>query len=476
MKFKPEKKYFHIGLTIFLTAIAIMLAYFLFFRLESIKALLNSFNKIIAPIFYGFVLAYLMSPLLNVAERKWITPLVIKKDLLKKSKNKKKTIRTISVAITIVIVLLVLYLFFVSVVPQVYSSIQSLLSSYETYTNNLVNWLNKVMENNPALAGFLSQLVYNASSEADDFLNEVALPALKNLLLPNMTGILTTLSASIVKFLTFLWNVLIGLIISIYVLSGKEKFVQGMARICYAVLPTDSANKFVNSIRFTHKTLINFLGGKVIDSAIIGILCYITCLILKMPYSLLISVVIGVTNIIPFFGPFIGAIPSALIILLVDPKKALTFVIFIIILQQIDGNIIGPKILSQSTGVTSFWIIFSITVFGGFWGVFGMIIGVPVTAVLITFIDKWTKSKLKSRNLPEEPENYLGIEKITEDGEIIKHIPEPKDPKKLERNKAIGKCFKGIGFFLKKAIIFIFESIKIIAIKIGSFFKNRFKK
>ena len=465
MKFKPQKKYFHIGLTIFLTAIAIMIAYFLFFRIGEIKAGLHKINAILAPIFYGLIIAYLLTPLLNAIERKFVRPLFDKENWSQGSDKRDKQIRTLSVCLTLLIVVMILYLFFSSVIPQIYTSIQSIISQYSVYTGNLNKWINSTMQKNPEIARYLSSLINDFSSEADYFLNDIALPAIKNLLLPNMNDILTTVSSSVIKVLMFIWNIVIGLVISVYVLAGKEKFAQGSVRLCYAFLERSSANRFVDNVRFTHRTFIGFLGGKVIDSAIVGVLCYFSCLILKMPYALLVSVIVGVTNIIPFFGPYIGAIPSTLIILLVDPKKALTFIIFIIILQQVDGNFIGPKILAQSTGITSFWIIFAITLFGGLFKIMGMIIGVPVTAVIISFVERITKTKLKKKELPEEPGKYLNVGKITEEGEIEKFVYKKPERKKLDKNNLIVKIFIAIWHLLKR----LFGAI-------GVFFKAFFEK
>ncbi|MBR6307209.1 MAG: AI-2E family transporter [Lachnospiraceae bacterium] len=442
-----------------------MIAYFLFFRIGEIKAGLHKINAILAPIFYGLIIAYLLTPLLNAIERKFVRPLFDKENWSQGSDKRDKQIRTLSVCLTLLIVVMILYLFFSSVIPQIYTSIQSIISQYSVYTGNLNKWINSTMQKNPEIARYLSSLINDFSSEADDFLNDIALPAIKNLLLPNMNDILTTVSSSVIKVLMFIWNIVIGLVISVYVLAGKEKFAQGSVRLCYAFLERSSANRFVDNVRFTHRTFIGFLGGKVIDSAIVGVLCYFSCLILKMPYALLVSVIVGVTNIIPFFGPYIGAIPSTLIILLVDPKKALTFIIFIIILQQVDGNFIGPKILAQSTGITSFWIIFAITLFGGLFKIMGMIIGVPVTAVIISFVERITKTKLKKKELPEEPGKYLNVGKITEEGEIEKFVYKKPERKKLDKNNLIVKIFIAIWHLLKR----LFGAI-------GVFFKAFFEK
>lgn len=476
MKLTSDNKYVKAGLTIFFTAIAIMLAYFLFFRLDTIMKGLKNVNRVLAPIFYGLVMAYLMTPLLNIIEKKWIIPWFDNKNILVKDKNRKKHIRMICVTLTLLLVLLLIYTFFATVIPQLYLSLQSLISQFSTYTENISIWLNDLSDKNPEIASFLMKNLDNYTTEADDFLSDVVLPNLQKFLLPNINNLLNSVSASLMKIVKFVWNFIIGLIISIYVLAGKERFAAGSIRLCYAGLKRKTANKFIDAVRFTHRTFIGFLTGKVIDSLLIGIICYVCCLIMKMPYAVLISVVVGVTNIVPVFGPYIGAIPSILIILLVDPKKALYFAIFIIILQQFDGNFLGPKILSQSTGLTSFWIIFSITLFGGFFGIIGMLIGVPITAVVAAGIQKITDSKLKKKNLPTETEAYERVGYISEEGEITPYVYKKLESKKNPSESAAYKLFSAIGSFIKKVAILIFEFIKALFSKIGIFFKKRFHK
>ncbi|MBP5152333.1 MAG: AI-2E family transporter [Lachnospiraceae bacterium] len=461
MKVKIDKKYLQFALVFFFTAIAILLVFFFIFRYNSFKGFLNRLNGILAPVFYGFIFAYLMTPLLNLIENKCLNPIALK---IKTSPNtsekqKSKRIRFISVTLTFIIVFLFVYLFFKSVVPELYNSIYNIISSYSVYTNNLVNWLNQVMRDNPDVAKFLGQLIQNYSEETDNFLNDVVMPAIQSLLIPNINSWIVNISASIIRFIHVIWNIIVGLIISIYVLSGKEKFSRGAVRLSYACFERQTANKLIESVRFTHHTFIGFLGGKVIDSLIIGILCYFGCLIFKFPFAVLVSVVIGVTNIIPFFGPYIGAIPTTIIILMVDPMKALYFVIFILVLQQVDGNFIGPMILSESTGLSSFWIIFSITLFGGLWGVPGMIVGVPVTAVLFAGINSLTDGWLIKKNLPTDPKSYNEVGSITDDGEFT-HYEYVKNNKKPKKNNIIYKCGKAIGNFFVAAFCKIKEFLQ----------------
>ena len=236
-------------------------------------------------------------------------------------------------------------------------------------------------------------------------------------------------SMSVYSIFKEFWNLIIGFVISIYLLASKELFAAQAKKIIYAFLSLERANRFISNARFANKTFGGFFVGKILDSIIIGVLCFAVTSIIGTPFCVLISVIIGVTNIIPFFGPFLGAIPSILLILFVDPLQAVYFVISVIILQQVDGNIIGPKILGSSTGLSSFWVIFSITLFGGIWGIFGMIVGVPIFAILFAFMKSLVESRLVSRNLSPETKNYFRLISInTESKEFVEFPVDAKKP------------------------------------------------
>ncbi|MBO7333496.1 MAG: AI-2E family transporter [Lachnospiraceae bacterium] len=457
MKIKIEKKYFQIGLTVFLTAIAIILAVFFIWRNESIRAFVSMMNKALAPVFYGLIIAYLLTPILNFIERRLLVPLFHRLKWFEpgRDKNRNKHIRFISIVLTIVFTATLLYFFFASIIPELIKSIQSIVTQYPVYTRNLVIWTNKLVENNPELNSILKSVVYNYSSETDNFLNDYVLPTIQKLL-PNIKDMLVGISSSMFKLLSVLWNIIIGIIISLYVMSSKEQFAKSCSRLCYAILETKNANKFIESVRFTHKTFIGFFSGKIVDSIIVGFISFVILSIMKMPYTLLISLIVGVTNIIPFFGPWFGAVPSLIILLMVNPRYALYFLIFIVILQQVDGNFLGPKILSQTTGVTTFWIICSITVFSSLFRVVGMIIAVPVTAVLFTLLKNITDKLLEKKNLPTDTESYYKVGSITETGEIIPYVPAPKvkpqkDPEQeTKTSKFFKKMFGSIKMFFLK--------------------------
>ena len=403
MKIKFNRKMITTGIIAFLVIAASICFYYLIFRSEAFSAKISAFFSILSPVIYGIIIAYLLTPIVNYIERRFLTPLFLKKDP-EINVKKKKYMRVISVIISLLLIILLLYAFISIIVPEVSRSIIAISYQFPYYIRNLTQFSNKLLQDNPTLNNLFIQFVDDYSGEFSNFLNKT--------IIPQMQEILKHISLSLLSFLKTLWNVVIGAIISVYVLFNKELFAGQAKKIAYALLNTDHANIFIKDIRFTSQTFIGFLSGKIIDSTIIGILCFIGLSILKMPYAILVSVIVGVTNVIPFFGPYLGAIPSALLILLVNPLKCLYFIIFIIILQQLDGNVIGPKILGQSTGLSGFWVIFSITIFGGLWGVAGMIVGVPLWAVIYALVKRSIGRKLKNKGLPTETQKYLNVEKI----------------------------------------------------------------
>lgn len=479
MKLKLEKRYIQMGITIFLTAMAIFAVYYLVTQHVAISENIKTLNKILSPITYGLILAYLVTPVLNFVERKWVLPVFDKNKwyMDREDSERKSIIRKASLAITLIIIFVMLYLFFKAVIPEVYKSVSTIISQYSVYTTNLVDYVNKLMEENPDLAKYLSTFVVNASEETDNYLNDVVLPAVQSLLLPNISDWLKNFTTSVMNIFKAFWNIIIGIIISIYVLSGKERVVRNGVKLLYSVFDVKFTNRFVDSIRFVHHTFIGFFAGKIADSLIIGVICYICLLIMKMPYAALISLLIGVTNIIPFVGPFIGAVPSVILVLMIDPKQALILGIFIVILQQVDGNIIGPKILSGSTGVNAFWILFSITLFGGLWGIVGMIVGVPITAVVISGIKRISNKRLENKNLPTNSELYEELGHIEEDGTFVKYVyvkPPKKEPD--AGTKKLISLLKKAGIGIKNFGIFLWTSIKMLFEKVVALIKNNFGK
>ena len=427
MKFKFDKKYLYWGITAFLVIAAGILFYYILFHGASLSSGLRSFIGISMPIIDGFVLAYLMTPVLNKIEKCIIKPLYMKAKLPMTSKNKRR-MRGLSILATIVLILVVLYEFFGLIIPEVVRSIQSIIFQFPIYVNNLSNWAMGLMRNNPDLEDVVNALIDQYSSKILDYVNSN--------LLPYINGVIKTLSSSVLGVFKAMWNLVIGFIISIYVLGSKEKFAGQAKKIAYALFDRKAGNEVISNFRFIHSTFIGFIGGKIVDSIIIGVICFICTTIIGTPYAILVSVIIGVTNVIPFFGPWIGGVPSALLVLMVDPIQALYFVILIMVIQQFDGNILGPKILGDSTGLSGFWVIFAITIFGGLFGVLGMVVGVPIFAVFYAAVKASVNRMLQKKNLPTDLGPYLTVGQIDESMSFTEYVPPVKKKKRKEENSS----------------------------------------
>ena len=397
MKFRWDKKYLYWGITAFSVIVASILFYYVLFHGQNLKQGFANIINICMPIIYGLVLAYLLNPVLNFVENKIMKP-IYKKAKLDENKSKKR-VRNFSIAITILFFFLVLYGFFSLVIPEVIKSVQSIIVQFPSYVNNLENWIHNLFSSNAKFQKTVEGLFDRYSLDIGSWVNET--------LIPKFNVMLMELSLSVLSFAKSLWDFIIGLIISIYIMGMKETFAGQFKKIIFAIFRADHAKKLLNDIRFVDDTFGGFIVGKLIDSAIIGVICFCVMSILKLPYVVLISVIIGVTNIIPFFGPFLGAVPSAILILMVNPSKVIPFIIFILVLQQFDGNILGPKILGDSTGLNSFWVISSITIFGGLYGVPGMAVGVPTFAVLYALLKRRINVVLEKKGLSTKTSDYI---------------------------------------------------------------------
>jgi len=255
-----------------------------------------------------------------------------------------------------------------------------------------------------------------------------------NNLLPQFKDLLTNVTTGVFSFAKGIYNIIIGMIVSIYVLYSRETFAAHCKKILYSVFSLEAAEKILGALHFTNDVFQSYISGKILDSVIIGILCYIGCVILRIEYAVLVSFIVGVTNIIPFFGPLIGAIPSALIILTASPMHALVFVIFIIILQQFDGNVLGPKILGDRVGINGFWVLFAILVGAGLFGFKGMLLGVPVFVVLYTFLKYLVDRKLERSGLPVATEEFKTLDHIDpKTGATVQHSDEERSARRRRR-------------------------------------------
>lgn len=400
MKFRWNKKYLYWGMTAFSVICASLLFYFMVFRMEVFFGGLKKIVSIMMPIICGAVIAYLLIPIVNFQEKR-IFKYIEKKQLVLEKRHR-RIIRYVSIVFALIFALLIIYSLLSMIMPSILESIISIINDSPRYVQNIRHWLESLLKDNPEWETTVFDYLNRYSPKVETFLNDQVLPQIKGILQQLTTGVFGTL--------VFIKNLLIGLIISVYLMSGKEEFVTQSKMCVYALFDVEHANSIVRSFRFIHRTFGGFINGKIIDSVIIGILCYIGTSIIGTPYRLLVSVVVGVTNVIPFFGPYLGAVPTAFIILMVNPMQCLYFLLFILLLQQFDGNILGPKILGNSTGLSSFMVIVAILLFGGLMGVPGMIIGVPLWAVIIAGIRFFREHELKKKSMPTDEKDYENMD------------------------------------------------------------------
>ena len=397
-RFRWDKKYLYWGITAFLVIAAAVVFYMLLQHLPDLRKTWNRMMMILAPFIWGLVIAYLLLPMTRQLEK------LFSSRRTKGAPVKGRFARIAAIVISEIVLLILLTAFVLLILPQLYSSIETIVVNSPDYYAKVSEWIELKLENHPEIEQYVAQVLESLGNQVMDLVN--------NRLLPSMGNVITSVTTGVYAAFRGVYNLIIGIIVSVYVLSNREIAKAGFLKILYSVFSIETAEKIRSGIAFTDRTFMGFLTGKLLDSAIIGLICYIVCVILKMPYSLLVSVIIGITNIIPFFGPLIGAVPSAFIILLVDPFKCLVFVIFIVILQQIDGNLIGPKILGNSVGINGFWIMFAIILGGGLFGFGGMILGVPVFVVIYSAMTALIDKKLKRNDLPQDYETYSRLDYI----------------------------------------------------------------
>ena len=402
---KRDNHYFAWGLTVFATVCGILLFYDLIFRSSIVLKYMAVLMDILAPILYGCCMAYLLSPVVN-----WVERIV-----LRRSGGTGGWQRAASIVLTWLVVLASLYGIFSVLIPELYNSVRQLVANAQDYYNTVYAWILHLVENNPAFTAQVRNLANEYYSEALAWIN--------NNLVPQLQVAVQALGGGVVGVFVFLKNLLLGVVVSVYLLASKEGFAAGSCRLCYTLLPEKRAAWLIRGVKAIDRIFSGFVRGKLLDSLIIGVLCFICCSILKFPYTPLVSVIVGITNVIPYFGPFLGAIPSAFLILLVSPMKALYFLLFILVLQQLDGNVIGPKILGGTTGLSSLWVIIAILIGGSFFGLPGMFFGVPVCACFYSLFTFLVDTHLKKKRLPLEVRAYDGAVPDPEAPPIV-----PKDP------------------------------------------------
>ena len=378
---KPHIKPYLYGMLAGFGAISLsILFFFLIYRFQGFGDAISKLTGILMPFIYGAVIAYLLKPVCNCVEN------FLRRLLPEKMGT---AANMLAVTISLLFGILVVYALIMMIVPQLITSVTTLYYTARNNLNDFVDWAShqEIIASNQKLLDFIETSYDNLQDTLDNLV--------RTKLVPSMQSLLSGAALGVMSFVTFLKNIVIGLIVSVYLLASRKKFGQQGKLILYSLVKPRWANLIMEEIRYADRMFGGFINGKIMDSAIIGVLCYIGCLIFKFPSALLVSVIIGVTNVIPFFGPFIGAVPATLLILIQNPIKALWFVLFVLVLQQLDGNVIGPKILGNTTGLSSFWVLFAILLFGGLWGFVGMIVGVPLFAVIYDIIKKLVIHGLK---------------------------------------------------------------------------------
>lgn len=400
--------------------------------------------KILQPFIMGALIAYLLNPLMGFFERRIFSKAIKNK---KDGRKNKTAVRTLSLISTLLITFIVIGLLMVMVIPQIMASVNQLTGivadlftpvdgAEKTQTETIDSLLDassaddelnrieidKYMISNTKIGRMINEFSYTLQDFIDgmgvnlnveETFNELVLVFTSNIVSFTraiIQPIINQTASIIYSTATGVLNIFLAIIIAIYLLNSKETFLAQTKKVFFSLLPVNFTNKLLDTARKAHEIVGGFLVGKILDSLIIGVICFICMTIFSINYPMLISVIVFVTNIIPFFGPFIGAVPSIFFLLFVDPWQALWFTVFIVILQQIDGNIIGPKILSSTIGLSSIWVIFSILIMNGLFGLFGMFFGVPIFAVIYMLFKEFVENRLKRKNLPQDTAEYLVAE------------------------------------------------------------------
>ena len=410
----------HRWLGLFIMVVAAILVYLIANNANNILDSILGFLGLIKPVINGCVIAYILNPLMKWIRRKIIW--VWEKSGKKISEKGEGMVTGISIFASLVFMICVIMVLSWLVIPQLVTSISSLVDSMPDKVSQYYYMLDKSIRNNEFLADKFQDAALGLADYTEEMVESELLPWIQSDLLPSVNTLAVQFANGLMGFLTVLYNLFIGIIVAIYLLGSKKTFSAQAKKMLYALCKKEYADVILHYVKITDHMFSGFIVGKIVDSAIMGVICFCVMQVFGLPYAMLVSVIVGVTNIIPVFGPYIGLIPSVFLILLVSPMQALYFIIIIAILQQIDGNIIGPAILGESTGLSAFWVLFSILLFGGIWGIVGMIIGVPLFAVIYRIVADFINWKLRKRKLSTVTDCYRNLKEIQVEGERVDYI------------------------------------------------------
>ena len=403
MKDKNEI-YFKWGITAVAVIVIALVISLIFSKLGIIASALKTIVSTVSSVLYGVVMAFLMAPVYDrIGE--WVAEIL--SSFFPKWKKSDKWAKFIATLACLIILIFVIFALIMMIIPELVNSITNVIGYAPDGMSNLENWLKDILNKNPDL----EKLVIGNYQDISERISDIATTTV----LPNVNTYIKNLSSGVINALGVVVNIIIGMMVMMYLLNMKTTLSSQAKKIVYSLAGVKIGNEIVTEARYIKNMFEKFIVGKIIDSIIIGIINYFFMVIIHMPYALLISVVVGVTNVIPFFGPFIGAIPSIVLLLLVSPITALQFAVWILVLQQVDGNIIGPKILGQTTGLPSFWVLFSILLFGGLFGIVGMIIAVPTWAIIYRTISRVSEHFLRKKGLEPDSGSYVNLDYIDEE-------------------------------------------------------------
>lgn len=394
-RIKLEKQHYQWGLTAFLVIVCCILAFFAVYRFDIIQKFFGFTVDVLSPFIYGLVISYLICPIYNMTVR-GTYGLLNRGDI--KLQHDMAIAKSVGTVISVALILIVLAGVFWMIIPGLINSVINVVEILPSGMHKVTLWIDSKMTKLPIAQETVDEWIAKLADKAIEFAT--------NTILPHSKSLATGVSQGVIGAVGFAMDFVIGIIISVYFLNSKDTFLAQIKKFIVANFKQSTVDEIFEGAAFTNKTFGGFISGKIIDSVIIGIICFIVMTAFGWEYSLLISCIVGITNIIPFFGPFIGAIPSTLLLILVNPMHALYFVIFVLVLQQFDGNILGPKILGDSTGLESFWVLFAVLVGGGLFGFIGMVIGIPVFAVIYYYISRTLNRKLERKGFSTDLKDY----------------------------------------------------------------------
>ena len=420
MKRLRDNQYFHLGLMLLVVISVSILLLAIVLNFQSFMTVVKTIFGAFSPVISGAVFAYLLNPLMNFMDRR-LYPALLRRKMPEKKAYRLS--RVLSLIFALLFALVLIYEFFSMLLPQLTESITGIFNNMSTYYADAEKWVLGFLADNPTLSAQVDKLMEQFYQFLEDWINPD--------LFGNINSIFTSVTSSVISVIRSVLNLLIGVVAAVYILWSRDRFLAQTKKIAVALLPQYRADHFFDLGRKIHRVFSGFIIGKLVDSLIIGVLCYIGALILRFPYPALIATVVGVTNVIPFFGPFIGAVPCAFLILLVDPLKCLYFVIFVFGLQQLDGNVIGPRILGDTIGISGFWVLVSITVAGSLFGFTGMLLGVPVFAVLYMLLSETVAERLRRKKRPVPTAAYVGLQRV----EDLKNQPEQEENRSDAQSK-----------------------------------------